>query len=69
MNFSVDQLKKAQGCKSVDELIELAKTEGIEMAKDEAEKYFAQLQNGELNLNDMMDVAGGACVGNACAQC
>ena len=69
MNFSVEQFKKAQACKSVDELLDLAKAEGIEMAKDEAEKYFAQLQSGELNLDDMMDVAGGACVGNACAQC
>ncbi|WP_022772409.1 hypothetical protein [Butyrivibrio sp. AE2015] len=69
MNFTKEQIEKAAKCKSVDELLELAKAEGIELAKDEAEKYFAQLSNGELSIDDMTDIAGGACGGNVCAQC
>ncbi|MBE5836780.1 MULTISPECIES: hypothetical protein [unclassified Butyrivibrio] len=69
MNFTKEQIEKASKCKSVDELLELAKAEGIDLARAEAEKYFAQLSSGELNLDDMTSVAGGACAGNACAQC
>ena len=38
MKFTEEQLKKAAECKSVEELLELARTEGIELAKEEAEK-------------------------------
>lgn len=72
MKFTKEQIAKASKCKSVEELIALAKTEGIELAKEEAEKYFAQLQNRELNLNDVADVAGGCftnvCAGDVCAN-
>ena len=66
MKFTKEQIEKAAKCKSVEELIALAKAEGIEMAKEEAEKYFAQLQNSSLNLDDVAGVAGG-CTGNVCA--
>lgn len=66
MKFSKEQIEKAAQCKNVEELISLAKTEGIELTKEEAEKYFAQLKNKALNLDDVADVAGG-CTGNACA--
>lgn len=69
MNFTKEQIEKAAKCKSVDELLELAKAEGVELSKADAEKYFAQLSSGELSLDDMTDIAGGACAGNACAQC
>ncbi len=69
MNFTKEQIEKAAKCKCVDELLELAKAEGIELAKDEAEKYVAQLSRGELSIDDMTDIAGGACAGNVCAQC
>lgn len=69
MNFTKEQIEKAAKCKSVDELLELAKAEGVELSKADAEKYFAQLSSGELSLDDMTDIAGGACCGNACAQC
>ena len=32
-----EQIEKAMECKTADELLELAKAEGIEMTKDEAE--------------------------------
>lgn len=70
MNFSQEQINKAAACKSVDELIELAKAEGIELVKDEAEKFFAELQNKEISLDDVKNVAGGACAGDVCgANC
>lgn len=69
MNFTKEQIEKAAKCKSVDELLELAKAEGVELSKEDAEKYFAQLSSGELSVDDMTDIAGGACCGNACAQC
>ena len=68
MKFNNEQIKKAMACKSVDELIALAKTEGIELAKDEAEKYFAALKNQDLKLDDLDAVTGGACAGEVCGM-
>ena len=65
MNFTKEQIAKAAECKSVEELIDLA--------KEEAEKYFAQLSNKALNLEEIENVAGGCienvCIGNASAAC
>ena len=70
MKFTKEQIEKAASCKSVEELLALAKAEGIELAKDEAEKYFAQFQGDELNLDDVKNIAGGACAGYMCgADC
>ena len=68
MKFTQEQIKKAAGCKSVDELLALAKAEGIALAKEEAEKYFAALTSGDLNLDDLDAVTGGACVGQVCGS-
>ena len=54
-----EQLKKALNCKTSDELIVLAKTEGIEITKAEAEAYLAELQNMELDQETLEKVAGG----------
>ena len=56
MKFNNEQIKKAMACKSVDELIALAKAEGIELAKDEAEKYFEALKNQDLKLSIINEV-------------
>ena len=73
MKFTKEQIAKAAECKSVDELIALAKAEGIELAKDEAEKFFAQLNGSALNLDEIGDVAGGCltnlCGADVCAVC
>lgn len=61
MQFNDEQIKKAMACKNVDELLELAKTEGIELAKEEAEKFFAQIGSQALDLKNLNDVAGGVC--------
>ena len=44
----------------------LAKENNVEMTADEAATYFAQLnpKSGELNDDDLDNVAGGACAGS-----
>ena len=52
-------LAKAAHCETADELIALAKTEGIEITKAEAESYLAELSDYELDSKDLDKVAGG----------
>jgi predicted ribosomally synthesized peptide with nif11-like leader len=48
-------------CKTVDELIALAKAGGYEITKDEAEAYLAELADVELDDKQLKKVAGGGC--------
>ena len=52
-------LDKAAKCETADELIALAKTEGIEITTAEAEALFEKLQNEELDAGTLDKVAGG----------
>ena len=52
-------LEKAMKCQTADELIALAKTEGMEITKAEAEAYLDELQNVELDNAALDKVAGG----------
>ena len=54
-----EMLEKAMNCKSAEELMALAKSEGIELTKDEAEAYMAELADVELDGREMKNVAGG----------
>ena len=54
-----DMLEKAMKCQTADELIALAKTEGFEITKEEAEAYLAELDNIELDDKTLDKVAGG----------
>ncbi len=56
-----EMIAKAMQCKTVDELMALAKTEGFEITKDEAEAYFAELADVELDEKTLRNVAGGTC--------
>ena len=58
-----EMLEKAMKCQTADELIALAKAEGIEITKDEAEAeaYLDELQNVELDNAALDKVAGGNC--------
>ncbi len=57
-----EQISKAKECKSADELLALAKENGIEMTAEEAEEKFAQLNNeGELSDDELSSAAGGGC--------
>ena len=56
-----EMIAKAANCNSADELIALAKTEGMEITKAEAEAYLDELQNVELDNAALDKVAGGNC--------
>ena len=63
-NFNTEMIEKAKAAKSAEELLALAKENGVEMTADEAKTYFAQLssKSGELNDDDLDAVAGGGCL-------
>ena len=54
-----EQVKKAMACKTADELIKVAKTEGMELTKAEAEAYLAELADLELDEATLEKAAGG----------
>ena len=56
---SKELIQKAQDCETPEQLIELAKTEGIELTKEEAEAFLAQMQDVELDSENLDKVAGG----------
>ena len=56
-----EMLEKAMQCKTVEELIAYAKTEGVDLTKEEAEAYLDELSECELKDGDLKHVAGGLC--------
>ena len=54
-----EMIMKAMQCKDADELIALAKTEGVELTKEDAEAYIAELEDYELDEDTLKNVAGG----------
>ena len=56
--LSKELIAKAMQCENADELIEVAKEEGIELTQDEAEAYLAELEDVELDSADLKQVAG-----------
>lgn len=64
MNFSKELLEKAKAAKTVEELLELAKEENINLTEKEATKIFADLhKTGELADEELDNVTGGGCGG------
>ena len=64
-----EMLAKAAKCETPEELIALAKTEGYEITKDEAQAYLEETENVELDSSALEKIAGGDCyeVGFGCA--
>ena len=56
-----EQIMKAAQCKTADELMALAKAEGVELTKAEAEAYLAELADVELDEEQLKKAAGGGC--------
>ena len=56
-----EQIMKAMQCKTADELMAYAKSEGIDITKEEAEAYLAELSEFELKDGEVKRVAGGFC--------
>lgn len=59
--ITLEQIKKAMECKTPEELIAYAKSEGFDISKEEAEAYLAELDNMELDNLELGKVAGGSC--------
>ena len=60
MKLSKELLEKAQTAKSPEELIQMAKTENIDLSAEEAAEAFEKLNaSGELSDEELDNVAGG----------
>jgi len=55
-----EMIQKAMNCETAEELMELAREEGIELTKEEAEAYLAELEDFELDSTQLKSVAGGS---------
>lgn len=56
-----EMIEKAMQCKTAEDLIEYAKTEGVELSKAEAEAYMTELTDVELDGAALKKIAGGDC--------
>ena len=56
-----EHILKAMKCRTADELMKLAKAEGFDISKEEAEAYMAELSDFELKDGELKRVAGGFC--------
>jgi len=63
-----EMIMKAMQCETAEELIALAKAEGIKLTKEEAEAYFAEIDDVELDGEMLEQVAGGVCWGQSCDE-
>jgi len=54
-----EMMEKAEQCKTADDLVALAKANGITLTKEEAEAYLAELEDMELDDAALDNVAGG----------
>ncbi len=59
--LSKEQIQKAMACETAEELMAVAKAEGYELTKDEAEAYLAEMEDCELDSETLAKVAGGGC--------
>ncbi len=64
--FTPELIEKAKSAKSAEELIALAKENGIEFDEETANTYFNRLnpKAGELADDELDNVAGGGCQSN-----
>ena len=56
-----EMIEKAMQCKTAEDLIAYAKTEGVELTKAEAEAYMTELTDVELDEAALKKIAGGDC--------
>lgn len=56
-----EQIQKTMACKTAEELIALAKTEGVDLTKEEAEAYITEMEDFELDEATLSRAAGGGC--------
>ena len=58
-----EMIAKAMQCNTAEDLIALAKTEGVELTKEAANAYLDELSECELKDGDLKHVAGGKAPG------
>ena len=56
-----EMVAKALQCKDADELLTLAKAEGMELTKEDADAYLTELSDFELDSDALTQVVGGGC--------
>ena len=62
MELNKELLEKAKSAKNAEELLELAKAEGVELTEEGAAEYFESLhKTGELADEELDNVSGGGC--------
>ena len=54
-----EMIQKALQCETAEELIAYAKTEGVELTKEEAKAYLDELSECELEDGNLKHIAGG----------
>ena len=64
-----EMIEKAMQCETAEDLMALAKSEGIELTKEEAEAYLAELDDVELDGEMLNKVAGGDCYCDCVSDC
>ena len=64
-----EMIAKAMKCKDADELTALAKDEGFDVTKEEAEAYLAELANVELDEEALEKTAGGLVTPRSAVEC
>jgi len=65
-DLTEEQVRKAMACDTPEELVALAKAEGVELTKDEAEAYLSEMADVDLDSAQLKQVAGGYC--NKCGK-
>lgn len=69
-NFTPEMIEKARAAKTVEELLALAKENGMEMTEESAKAYFEQLHKSvELADDELDSVAGGTSIRYPCRIC
>ena len=64
--ISKEVLAKAMTCDTPEELVKLAKENGVELTVKEAEAYLSEIEDIDLDSAQLKEVAGGYC--NKCGK-
>ncbi len=70
VDLDAKMLAALQGCKDVKEVVDLAKSQGLEMDEEKARKVMSIVQSGKLSDEDLDKVVGGSsCAGDIEEKC
>ena len=68
-NLTNEQILKAMQCKTADELVALAKSEGYDLSKEHAQAFLDEFEDREIDEELLKKVAGGTQVCYAVGGC